>query len=75
MSKFLFIVEDDFQERRSAEDRRSEITETKFPIFTKHGTWVRKECRKRPERRVENINVAETQLDAQEFKELFKDYS
>ena len=75
MSKFVFVVENDFEERRNQPDRRTNFTATTFPVITKQGTWIRKECRKTPERRVDNINVDETQVDAEEFKELFKDYA
>lgn len=74
VNKFV-LIEDDLNERRETSDRRVDFTATTFPIFTKQGTWVRKECRKTPERRIENLNVTETQLDAQEFKELFKEYT
>ena len=74
MNKFI-LIEDDYQDRRSQPDRRVDFAPTQFPVFTKQGTWIRKECRKTPERRVRNINVAETNIDVEEFKQLFKDYS
>ncbi len=69
------LIEDEYSERRTQEDRRIDFNPTTFPVYTKQGTWVRKECRKTPERRIDNMNVSETELDAHEFKELFKDYS
>ena len=68
-------IYDTDKERRNASDRRSEFTPVKFPIYTEYGTWVRKECRKSPDRRINNINVSEKYLLDDEFKELFKDYS
>lgn len=61
--------------RREKEDRRVNLNPTTFPVFTKSGTWIRRECRKVPERRLENINVTETQMKDEEFKELFKEFS
>jgi len=75
VSKFVFVIEDDFEERRSQPDRRADFVPTTFPVFTRQGTWIRKECRKTPERRVENINVSESQIDPEQFKELFKNYT
>lgn len=76
MNKFVVLPpEDEILERRKKTDRRADFKSTTFPVFTKQGTWIRKECRKTPERRVENIDVAEASIDAEEFKELFKDYS
>ncbi len=63
------------KERRTEIDRRLDFYSTKFPVFTCNGTWIRKECRKTPERRLSNINVDETHIKDDEFKELFKDYS
>ncbi|MDW3094757.1 MAG: hypothetical protein R8G33_03700 [Gammaproteobacteria bacterium] len=73
MTQFKFIVED--KERRVREDRRLNLNPTTFPVFTTSGTWIRKECRKTPERRIENINVTETQIEDEEFNELFKEFS
>lgn len=74
VNKFV-LIEDDNNERRNQSDRRVDFSPTTFPVFTKQGTWVRKECRKTPERRIDNINVSETHINAAEFKELFKEYS
>jgi len=52
-----------------------DFSPTTFPVYTKQGTWIRKECRKTPERRVDNINVSETNINAKEFEELFKEFS
>ncbi len=76
MKKYKNIFEGgDTADRRVKEDRRLNILITIFPIFTKSGTWIRKECRKTPERRIKNINVAETQMKDEEFNELFKGFS
>lgn len=69
MVKYIKIADsDDSTDRREKEDRRLNINPTTFPVFTKRGTWIRKECRKIPERRIENINVTETRLRDEEFK-------
>lgn len=75
MNKFVLIEEDKHTDRRQNQDRRVEIAPTKFPIFTKEGAWIRRECRRMPERRIENINVTETEIKVEEFKELFKEYN
>ena len=81
MYKFVLIneeyqeKEEKYEERRRSKDRRVDFVPTTFPVYTRNGTWVRRECRKTPERRIDNINVAETHIDAEEFKELFKDFS
>lgn len=72
MNKFKLI---ESEERRGLSDRRVEFAPTSFPVFTKQGTWIRKECRKTPERRVDNINVSESLVDDEEFKEIFKEYT
>ena len=74
MNKFV-LIEDECNERRSKPDRRVDFSPTTFPVYTKQGTWIRKECRKTPERRVDNINVSETNINAKEFEELFKEFS
>jgi hypothetical protein len=71
--KFVDIKED--ADRREKEDRRLNLNSTTFPVFTKSGTWIRRECRKTPERRLENIKVIETQMKDEEFNELFKEFS
>ena len=63
------------QERRDETDRRAELSPTNFPVYTETGSWVRKERRKKPERRIQNICVAENQLLEEEFMHLFKEYS
>tara|TARA_R110002096_G_scaffold318888_2_gene513172 strand:- start:91 stop:321 length:231 start_codon:yes stop_codon:yes gene_type:complete len=76
MTKFKKASNDKKKEdRREKQDRRLNFNPTTFPVFTKSGTWIRKECRKTPERRIDNINVTETKLKDDEFKELFKDFS
>jgi hypothetical protein len=76
MEKYKYIFDDDdIADRRVNEDRRLNVLITTFPIFTKSGTWIRKECRNTPERRIKNINVAETQMKDEEFNELFKEFS
>ena len=74
MVNYKKIAESDAN-RREKEDRRLNINPTTFPVFTKSGTWIRKECRKIPERRIDNINVTETRLRDEEFNELFKEFS
>jgi hypothetical protein len=76
MTKVIKIVgSNEDADRREKEDRRLNINPTTFPVFTRSGTWIRKECRKMPERRLENINVTETHLRVEEFNELFKEFS
>ncbi len=76
MIKYIKIVDtSEDEDRREKEDRRVNLNPTMFPVFTKSGTWIRRECRKVPERRLENINVTETQIKDEEFNELFKEFS
>ncbi len=76
MIKYIKIVDtSEDEDRREKEDRRVNLNPTTFPVFTKSGTWIRRECRKVPERRLENINVTETKIKDEEFNELFKEYS
>ena len=76
MTKYIKIVDDcESGDRREKEDRRAHFNPTTFPVFTKNGTWIRRECRKTPERRLENINVTETKMRDEEFDELFKEFS
>ncbi|MFK7793740.1 MAG: hypothetical protein AB8B89_00180 [Gammaproteobacteria bacterium] len=75
MTKHIKIVTNCYVNRRESEDRRLNINPTIFPVFTKSGNWIRKECRKIPERRIDNINVTETRLKDEEFNELFKEFS
>jgi len=62
-------------DRRINEDRRVNTDPTTFPIFAESNTWIRKECRKTPERRLKNISVTETHLKDEEFNKLFKEFS
>ena len=73
--KLHLKIDNDKQEKRTEIDRRQDFSTTKFPVFTDNGAWIRKECRKTPERRLRNISVNETHIKAAEFKKLFKDYS
>ncbi|MFK8027971.1 MAG: hypothetical protein AB8C40_07910 [Gammaproteobacteria bacterium] len=76
MIKYIKIVDtSEDEDRREKEDRRVNLNPTTFPVFTKSGTWIRRECRKVPERRLENINVIETKIKDEEFNELFKEFS
>ena len=76
MIKYIKIVDtSEDEDRREKEDRRVNLNPTTFPVFTKSGTWIRRECRKVPERRLENINVTETKIKDEEFNELFKEFS
>lgn len=68
----LTLIDQEDSERREEQDRRAELSPTSFPVYTECGTWVRKERRKMPERRLQNINVCEDQLQEDEFTDLFK---
>ena len=46
-------------ERRSAEDRRKMITTPLFPFFDSEDTLVRQDRRQIPERRINNISIAD----------------
>jgi hypothetical protein len=76
MTKYKKIADnDEAGDRRNKEDRRLNLNPTTFPVFTKSGTWIRRECRNMPERRIDNITVTETDIKDEEFEELFKEFS
>ena len=75
MVKFITIDDTENHDRRDKPDRRLDLNPTTFPVFTTSGTWIRRECRKTPERRLNNIDVTETNVRDDEFNELFKDFT
>ena len=70
----ITLIDQEDNERREEQDRRAELSPTAFPVYTECGTWVRKERRKMPERRLQNIDVCEDQLQEDEFIDLFKSF-
>lgn len=66
-----FIKTNDDDDRRSTNDRRSFTRERDFPLKTKSGAVVTKDRRALPDRRLSNISVEITDLDAEEFAEFF----
>ena len=60
---------DDNQEedRRSSDDRRSLHRSVSFPYKTKEGLVILKDRRKIPDRRINNISVEDTEIDEEEF--------
>ncbi len=70
MTKF-FLIDDHDDDRRKQPDRRINFAPTTFPVYTRQGNWIRKECRKTPERRIKNIDVKESYISNEQFKELF----
>ena len=62
-------------ERRKGEDRRNLSRSVSFPYKTKEGLVILKDRRKTPDRRVNNIEVEESQIDEDEFFEFLKNYN
>ena len=59
------------QERRMREDRRSLHRAVSFPYKTKEGLVILTDRRKAPDRRLNNIAVEDAEIDEEEF---FKKY-
>ncbi|MDW3094792.1 MAG: hypothetical protein R8G33_03880 [Gammaproteobacteria bacterium] len=58
---------EEHQERRKREDRRSLHRAVSFPYKTKEGLVILKDRRKAPDRRLNNIAVEDTEIDEEEF--------
>lgn len=58
---------DEQEERRDKDDRRSLHRSVSFPFKTKDGLVILKDRRKVPDRRVNNISVEDTEIDEEEF--------
>ena len=54
-------------ERRERNDRRSLHRAVSFPYKIKKGLVILKDRRKAPDRRVNNISVEDTEIDEEEF--------
>lgn len=61
------IEDNDDEERREKEDRRSLHRAVSFPYKTKEGLVILKDRRKAPDRRVNNISVEDAEIDEEEF--------
>lgn len=61
-------VDQEEAERRSIQDRRDFLRTRAFPIRLKSGIVVAKDRRKTPDRRLNNIEALETELDEEEFQ-------
>ena len=59
--------EEEGQERRARDDRRSLHRSVSFPFKTKEGLVVLKDRRKTPDRRINNISVEDAEIDEEEF--------
>lgn len=55
------------ENRRSTDDRRSLHRSVSFPYKTKEGLVILKDRRKTPDRRINNISVEDTEIDEEEF--------
>ncbi len=60
-------INEEKEERREREDRRSLHRAVSFPYKTKVGLVILKDRRKVPDRRLNNISVEDTELDEEEF--------
>ena len=61
-------VDQDEAERRSTQDRRDFLRDRTFPIKLSNGIVVARDRRKTPDRRLNNIDAQETELDEEEFQ-------
>ena len=61
-------VDQDEAERRSTQDRRDFLRHRTFPIKLSNGIVVAKDRRKTPDRRLNNIDAQETEIDEEEFQ-------
>ena len=59
--------DDEKENRREREDRRSLHRSVDFPYKTKQGLVILRDRRKVPDRRVNNISVEDTEIDEEEF--------
>ena len=60
-------------DRRNKPERRDSIVVSQFPFITTHGTFIRKDRRAIPERRISNIIVKEWRIRESIFETLFTD--